>query len=83
MEPTLAERVVSVIVETLALPAQHTTLNADSALFGAFPELDSFSILNLIAALETEFGIRFDDEDITAESFETVGTLTSIVQARS
>jgi acyl carrier protein len=43
------------------------------------PELDSFAVLSLAAALESRFGIHIDDEDFSAELFETVGSLAAFV----
>lgn len=76
------QRVVGVITATLEIEDQRDTLTSDSPLFGAIPQLDSFTILDLIAALEDEFSIEFDDEDISGESFETVATLTGLVEQR-
>ena len=51
----------------------------DTELFGALPEFDSMAIVTLIGELEECFDIEFDDDDITAENFETVGAVTKLL----
>jgi acyl carrier protein len=41
--------------------------------------LDSMAVTSLIAALEENFGIAFEDEDLTAEAFESVTSLSQLV----
>jgi nodulation protein F len=48
-------------------------LGEDSALSGF--GLDSLAIVELLATLEEEYGVRFQDEALTMETFETPGTL--------
>jgi len=54
----------------------------DTKLLGAIPELDSMAVVNVIAALEERFGILFEDDEVTAEMFETVGTLCEAVKRK-
>jgi acyl carrier protein len=64
---------------TAALNLQHP-ITAQSALLGALPEFDSSSILTIITLLEEQFGITFDDDDISAELFKQVQHLIDYVQ---
>ena len=57
-------------------------LESGSPLLGALPELDSMAVAALIAAIEEHFGIVFDDEDLTEDTFATLGALTAIVRSR-
>jgi acyl carrier protein len=76
------DAVRSVLVETLELQQQPQELQLDTALFGSMPELDSFGVVQLVAAIEERFGITIDDDEFGAELFETVGTLTNFVTAK-
>ncbi|SIN90766.1 acyl carrier protein [Agromyces cerinus] len=76
------DAVREVLVETLELQQRPDDLHADTALFGSLPELDSFGVVQLVAALEQRFGITVDDDEFGAELFETVGTLTEFVDAK-
>jgi len=40
------------------------------------------AVVNVIAALEERFGILFEDDEVTAEMFETVGTLCEAVKRK-
>ncbi|MBV6321872.1 acyl carrier protein [Duganella violaceipulchra] len=57
-------------------------LNQDTLLLGSVPELDSMAVVNLIVALEQQFGITVDDDEINARHFATVGTLSAFVQGK-
>lgn len=52
---------------------------ADAGLLGVVPEFDSMAVVAVITAMEEEFGFIVDDDDITADDFETVGTLCAFV----
>ena len=75
------EEVKSILDEALALDGRAMGFDHDTELLGDLPEFDSMAVVSLIAALEERFGIIVDD-DITAETFETVGTLVDFVQSK-
>lgn len=77
---TTAERVVAVLREVLAL-GDDVELAPTTGLFGSLPELDSLALVELITALEVEFGFEMDEDDITAENFEDVDCLVHYVEA--
>jgi acyl carrier protein len=74
------ESVRDVLRTTLGLG--RAPLDADTALLGSLPELDSMAVVNLLLALEEHFGITVHDDEIGARHFATVGTLTAFVQAK-
>lgn len=77
------EDVKAVVVETLGVdPQTAEALDAGAPLLGSLPELDSMAVLELVLALEDRFGISIDGEDVTAEMFETLGSLTAFVDDR-
>nr|BCB14670.1 acyl-carrier protein [Streptomyces spiroverticillatus] len=43
--------------------------------------LDSLGIVELLAALEGEYGVRFEDEALTKETFATPGVLWRTLSA--
>jgi acyl carrier protein len=77
--PIAIEDVKAVVVETLGLEDRADTLDATTPLLGSLPELDSMAVLELVVELEQRFGIVVEGEDVTAEVFETLGTLTAFV----
>jgi acyl carrier protein len=77
------EEVKTLLTDVLNLGAAGQSLSAASPLLGAIPELDSMAVVNLIAALEDRFGIAIDDDDISASTFETVGSLADFVAQKT
>lgn len=72
----------SVLIETLELQQKPEDLQAGTALFGSLPELDSFGVVALVAAIEEKFDITIDDGDFGADLFETLGTLTEFIDSK-
>jgi len=54
-------------------------LTADSPVVGAIPEFDSVAVVGLIGAMEERLGIEIDDDEISGEMFETVGSLAKFI----
>lgn len=76
------EEVKNILADVLSLGDAKTALTEQSALLGSIPELDSMAVVNLITALEEHFGIVVDDDEISATTFETVGSLTAFVEQK-
>jgi len=76
------EEVKAVLVDVLNLGDAGAALVPDSPLLGALPELDSMAVVSVIAALEERFGIMVDDDDISASTFATLGSLSAFVDAK-
>lgn len=55
----------------------------DTELFGAIAEFDSMALVTLIGEIEEQFDIVLDDDDVSAENFASVSTLTTLVLERS
>lgn len=72
----------TILIDVLSLGDAGQSLNADSALLGSIPELDSMAVVNLMTALEEHFGITIDDDEISASTFETLGSLNAFVQEK-
>ncbi|MDZ7829154.1 MAG: phosphopantetheine-binding protein [Halofilum sp. (in: g-proteobacteria)] len=76
------EQVRAVVGDVLQLGSRAERLGRDSELLGSIPEFDSMAVVSVITALEDEFDIEVDDDDISAETFETLGTLVDFVNAK-
>lgn len=74
------EEVKTIVTDVLALGPAGQSLNEHSALLGSIPELDSMAVVQLIGALEEHFGFAVDDDEISAETFATLGSLAAFVQ---
>ncbi len=76
------DEVKRLLGDTLQLGDRVKELTAETPLLGSLPELDSIAVVTVIAALEERFGITVDDDEITAETFETVGNLSAFVEQK-
>jgi acyl carrier protein len=70
------------LVETLGLEDRSHALDAATPLLGHLPELDSMAVVELVTALEDRFEIEIDAEAMTTETFETLGSLTAMVDGK-
>lgn len=76
------EQVKLQLGQTLQLGARAARFDASTRLLGSLPELDSMAVVNVITALEERFGIVVDDDEIDADTFETLGTLAAFVDRK-
>jgi acyl carrier protein len=77
------EEVKNLLIDVLNLGPAGQALTADSPLLGSLPELDSMAVVTLIGAMEEHFGIMVDDDDISASTFATLGSLAGFVAERA
>lgn len=76
------KEVLRVLDEVLSLAGRSAGFSRDTALLGAIPELDSMAVVSLITALEDQFGLVVDDDDIDGSTFATVGSLSDFVSGK-
>ncbi|MGE5651929.1 MAG: acyl carrier protein [Bacillota bacterium] len=76
------DEVRNMLAEVLGLGERKKFLSANSTLLGALPELDSMAVISVISALEEWFGIAVDDDEINANIFRTLGSLTNFVDQK-
>jgi len=76
------QQVLKALDETLSLGGRGLHYTADTALMGAIPEFDSMAVVSLITTLEDRFGIAVDDDEISGDTFATVGSLTEFVAGK-
>lgn len=76
------EEIKNILSDVLGLGERRNSLNEDSVLIGSIPELDSIAVVNLITALEEHFGITVNDDEISAKTFETLGSLARFIEQK-
>jgi acyl carrier protein len=74
--------VAQVLAEVLSLGNRAIAFRRETPLLGAIPELDSMAVVTLITTLEERFGFVVDDDEISADTFATVGTLADFVSSK-
>ena len=78
----MLEDIKRILADTLQLGDRAAALTADSPLLGAVPEFDSMAVVTVMEAVEEEFDCTIADDEVSAEVFETVGSLTAFVEQK-
>lgn len=78
----VAEDIKTMLADVLSLGARKSLLNESTPLLGSIPELDSMAVVNVITAMEDRFGISVSDDEISADTFATLGTLVGFVEGK-
>ena len=79
---TIIDDIREILRTTLQIGDRADDIESDTPLLGNIPELDSMAVAMLITALEEHFDIFVDDDDISAETFETFGSLCDFVEEK-
>ncbi|MFZ5609464.1 MAG: phosphopantetheine-binding protein [Pseudomonadota bacterium] len=80
---TIADSLRTLLGTVLQIGARADRLEADSGLLGALPELDSMAVASLLTAIEEEFDIIIDDDEISAETFASFGALCDFIARKT
>jgi acyl carrier protein len=79
---TTFEQVRQILGNVLQLGERAARLSPETALLGGIPEFDSMAVVGVVTALEDQLDILVEDDDITADTFETVGSLAAFVDSK-
>lgn len=71
-----------ILKDVLQLGQRADGLQETTSLFGSIPEFDSVAVVSVLTAIEDRFGIFIEDDEIDAETFETVGSLIAMVDQK-
>jgi acyl carrier protein len=69
----------TILRKTLNLGARADDLVDSSRLLESLPELDSMAVVTVITAMEEHFGFKINDDEISAEIFQTLDSLRQFV----
>ncbi|AKH19702.1 acyl carrier protein [Sedimenticola thiotaurini] len=73
------EDIKEIIGSVLQIGDSIDSFDSATQLLGSVPEFDSMAVVSLITAIEDNYGIVVDDDEVSAEIFETVGSLHQFV----
>jgi acyl carrier protein len=76
----LEQQVCSLVVRTLKPPRASLPVTVETKLYGRGLGVDSLDALRLVAALEEKFDVIIDDTDLTPATFESVGSIVSLIR---
>ena len=82
MSACLKKQIKCLIVTALGLDVNPAEISDDETLFGEGMDLDSMATLEIVAAIEEEFGITVEDDELTAELFDSVDALAEYVATK-
>jgi acyl carrier protein len=74
--------VKQILINNLNLNERVREFKISSPLLGAIPELDSMAVVGIITSLEESFDFTVHDDEISANSFETFGSLVDFVEKK-
>ena len=74
--------ITQIIAEVLQLGPRASDFGSDTPLLGAVPEFDSMAVVSVLTAVEDSYGIAIDDDEVSAEIFETLGSLFEFVKEK-
>lgn len=73
------KEVAAVLDQVLSLKGRSDAFTPDTPLLGSLPELDSMAVVGILTTLEEHFGFTVEDDEISADTFATLGTLSAFV----
>ena len=79
MEEYIKKLSTYIAIEILKQPKR--TISANEALISS-GLIDSFSLVDLGLFIEDNFGVRIDDTELNAETFDTLEQLAALIQSR-
>lgn len=71
-----------ILRDTLQIGERADGMTESSPLLGQIPELDSMAVITVVTQLEEQFGISVHDDEISAETFATLGSLAAYVESK-
>ncbi len=73
------DRIRRILRDTLQLGARADQLTENSRLLGGIPEFDSMAVVGIVTSIEDEYGLTIADDELSADVFETVGSLSRFI----
>lgn len=78
----VGDKVKEILDEALMLGGRSSEWTDDTALLGSLPELTSIAVVTVLLALEEEFAIVFADDELDADTFASLGSLTRFIEGK-
>ncbi len=72
--------VLALLEETLQIDTHD--MDESTELLGGIAEFDSMAVVLVITSLEETLNVTVEDDEISAETFETIGSLVNFVEQK-
>lgn len=76
------ELVRDIVCDVLQISDRAYEMGPETGLLGNIPEFDSMAVVSVITELEERFDIVVEDDDISAETFESLANLTAFLNSK-
>jgi len=76
------EQVRDIVATVLGVDKDEIELDENSGLLGAIAEFDSMAVVSILTTLEDQYDFFVEDDEISAETFESLGSLHQFVIAK-
>jgi acyl carrier protein len=76
------DQLKSLLQTQLQLGKAVDRFDARTELFGSLPEFDSMAVVSIVTAIEEQYGVSIADDELTADVFATLGSLTEFVDRK-
>lgn len=83
-QPTMDDQITASLANYIAnsiLKQPSRTIRPDEPLLSS-GLVDSFSLMDLALYVEDNFGVRIEDTELNAQTFDTLGQLSNLIEAR-
>ena len=72
-----------IVKSSLQLGDEANNFDANTQLLGGLPEFNSLTITNIITEIEVQLDCEVDDGELSAEVFETLGSLADFIASKA
>ena len=76
------EELKTLIGDVLQVTDRLENMREDAVLLGGIPEFDSMAVVSILTVIEDNYGVMIDDDEVSAENFETLGSFLQFVNAK-
>jgi acyl carrier protein len=77
------EKIKKILISSLFLEKNiFDQSDSTTLLLGSIPELDSIGVIAVITALEEEFVIHIEYDDISGDTFDSLATLSHFIETK-
>ena len=78
---SLQQEIKQLLKETLQIDGTENW-QEDTEILGSVPEFDSMAIVTILTQIEENYGIMIEDDEVSAEVFETLGALVAFISEK-
>lgn len=78
---SLQQEIKNLLQETLQLD-EVESWDSETEILGSIAEFDSMAIVTVLTMVEENYGIMIEDDEVSADVFETLGSLVDFINEK-